>query len=430
MSDSVSVQPKPPSWWDDSVIKRAIDVASGRVPTALQTPEPQQYGINRLGGGLRDLQRNVARTAFNAGEGFTRFITGNMGAPVGRGFGDLMYDPIAAQSRLGGDPNFDPRATPPDRGTWTGQRDFPQEGSPYFIPGAEQQEKARVADLVAQKLAEEEAANQPAPTDYLAEAMALLGGGPDYGAYRASLEDMVLNPETGLSPRIQAMYNQLAERAGENQQRVADIYGSASAGLGSVYDDAASSTEAAYQSAQQQAADQMARLGIADTAAAVIPQAANRQASALASLEQGRAGGLSALGRYGASSGDFSSQMGQIAQQRGLEQNQALLGALQRQLAESQLMEAQGAYDARLRAPGLARDLFEASQLGQPRGLTPEQELAQDAESFRRAQAAADIEMQYGQRAGALYDVLVNEQGMTREEAQAEIEWRRQNGLL
>jgi hypothetical protein len=61
----------------------------------------------------------------------------------------------------------------------------------------------------------------------------------------------------------------------------------------------------------------------------------------LAALEQGRAGGLSALERYGASSGDFASQMGQVAQQRGLEQNQALLGALQRQLAESFGMEAQ-----------------------------------------------------------------------------------------
>jgi hypothetical protein len=244
------------------------------------------------------------------------------------------------------------------------------------------------------------------PTDYLAEAMAMLGGGPDYGAYRASLEDMVLNPETGLSPRIQAMYNQLAERAGENQQRVADIYGGASTGLGSVYDSATANTEQAFSSAQQQAADQMARLGIEEAAGQVIPQAAGQQASALAALEQGRAGGLSALGRYGASSGDFSSQMGQVAQQRGLEQNQALLGALQRQLAESQLMEAQGSYDARLRAPGLARDLFEASQIGQPQGLSFEQQLAADRLAFEQGQAGADIQLRAQQNRRERYQQL------------------------
>jgi hypothetical protein len=431
MTNNVSVEPpKPPSWWEQGAIQRAIDVASGRVPTAVQTPQAPQYGVNYVGSQLKALEEGALRGIFNSADRWARTFSGRPVAPAGSGFGDLMYDPIAAQSRLGGiTPGFVPGQSP-DRGTWTGQKDYPQPGSTFYREGAEQEDRARTQALVNQKRAEEEAANQPAPTDYLAEAMAMLGGGPDYGAYRASLEDMVLNPETGLSPRIQAMYNQLAERAGENQQRVADIYGGASAGLGSVYDSAAANTEQAFSSAQQQAADQMARLGIEEAAGQVIPQAAGQQASALAALEQGRAGGLSALGRYGASSGDFSSQMGQVAQQRGLEQNQALLGALQRQLAESQLMEAQGAYDARLRAPGLARDLFEASQLGQPQGLTFEQQMAQDAESFRRAQAAADIEMQYGQRAGELYDVLVNEQGMTREEAQAEIEWRRQSGLL
>lgn len=187
-------------------------------------------------------------------------------------------------------------------------------------------------------------ATQTAPSRTIEQLMALAAQyapQPDYSAYRASLEDMVLNPETGLSPRIQAMYNELASRAGENQQQIADIYGGASAGLGSVYESAAANTEQAFSSAQQQAADQMARLGIEEAAGQVIPQAAGQQASALAALEQGRAGGLSALGRYGASSGDFASQMGQVAQQGGLEQNQALLGALQRQLAESLGMEAQ-----------------------------------------------------------------------------------------
>ena len=267
---------------------------------------------------------------------------------------------------------------------------------------------------------EQEIVEEPTPTDYLAEAMALLGGGPDYSAYRASLEDMVLNPETGLSPRIQAMYNQLAARAGENQQQVADIYGGASAGLGSVYDSAAANTEQAFSSAQQQAADQMARLGIEEAAGQVIPQAAGQQASALAALEQGRAGGLSALGRYGASSGDFSSQMGQVAQQRGLEQNQALLGALQRQLAESLGMEAQGAYDARLRAPGLARDLFEASQLGQPQSMSIEDEIALQNAALRQAEAGIGQSNEVERLRNGLLETLLGA-GYDYEEALAEV---------
>ena len=234
---------------------------------------------------------------------------------------------------------------------------------------------------------------EPAATDWLAEAMGILGGGPDYSAYRASLEDMVLNPETGLSPRLQAMYNQLAEQAGANQQQIADIYGGATENVGSAYDTSAANVSDAFTSAQQQAADQMARLGIGEAAGQVIPQAAGRQASALAGLEQGRAGGLSALERYGASSGDFASQMGQTAQQRGVEQNEFLLGALQRQLADSLGMEAQGAYDARLRAPGLARDLFEASQLGQPQGLSVQDQIALERLALDQGQAGADIQL-------------------------------------
>jgi hypothetical protein len=187
-------------------------------------------------------------------------------------------------------------------------------------------------------------ATQPAPGRTIEELMALAAQyapQPDYSQYRASLENMVLNPQTGLSPRIQAMYNELASRAGENQQRVAGIYDEATQDVGSVYDTSAANVGDAFTSSQQQLADSLARLGIEEGGGQALSQATGRQASALAALEQGRAGGLSALERYGASSGDFASQMGQVAQQRGLEQNQALLSALQRQLAESFGMEAQ-----------------------------------------------------------------------------------------
>jgi hypothetical protein len=271
---------------------------------------------------------------------------------------------------------------------------------------------------------------EPAATDWLAEAMGILGGGPDYSAYRASLEDMVLNPETGLSPRLQAMYNQLAEQAGANQQRIADIYGGATENVGSAYDTSAANVSDAFTSAQQQAADQMARLGIGEAAGQVIPQAAGRQASALAGLEQGRAGGLSALERYGASSGDFASQMGQAAQQRGVEQNEFLLGALQRQLAESLGMEAQGAYDARLRAPGLARDLFEASQLGQPQGPTFEQQLAADRFAFDQGKTAADMQVEAQQNRNRRYQELFTFYNGNAQKAQEQVLFEIEQGLI
>ena len=267
---------------------------------------------------------------------------------------------------------------------------------------------------------ETQVVEEPATTDWRAEAERILGGGPDYSAYRASLEDMVLNPQTGLSPRLQAMYNQLAEQAGANQQRISDIYGGASENVGSVYDTSAANVGDAFSSSQRQLADSLARLGIEEAAGQVIPQAAGRQASALAALEQGRAGGLSALERYGASSGDFASQMGQAAQQRGVEQNEFLLGALQRQLAESLGVEAQGAYDARLRAPGLARDLYEASQIGQPQAMSIEDQIALQNAAFRQGEAGVEQANQVERLRNGLLETLLSA-GFDYPEALAEV---------
>jgi hypothetical protein len=145
-----------------------------------------------------------------------------------------------------------------------------------------------------------------------------------------------------LNARIQAMYNQLASQAGENVQRVQDIYGGAQTGVGDIYDSATGNIQQAYGSAQQQAADQLARLGIEAAAPAVVDPMALSQAQAVSGLETGRAGGLSALGRYGAAAQGFGSQMGQVAQQQGTEMNAAILSALQNRLADSLLMEQQG----------------------------------------------------------------------------------------
>lgn len=252
--------------------------------------------------------------------------------------------------------------------------------------------------------------------DWYAQAQALLGGGPDYGAYRQALTDQAAS----LNAQIQAMYNQLGEQAGANVARLQDIYGGAQAGVGDIYSSAAGNVEQAYQSAQQQAADQLARLGIEEAAAQTIPFTASQQAQALAGLEQGRAGGLSALQRYGASAQDFGSQMAQVAQQQGTEMNAALLNSLQRMLAESLGAEAQGAYDARLRAPGLARDLYEASQVGRQQPLSIEDQLALDTAASRQAQASADYFVQIGRLRNETLQTLLDA-GYDYEEALAEV---------
>jgi hypothetical protein len=164
------------------------------------------------------------------------------------------------------------------------------------------------------------------------------GRGPDYSQYRQALTGQAEE----LNARIQAMYNQLAEQAGANVGRIQEVYGGAEQGIGNVYDSATANVAGAFGSAQQQAADQLARLGIEAAAPTVIDPMALSQAQAVSGLEQGRASGQAAAQRYGATAGGFGSQMAQVAQQQGTEMNAAILAALQQRLNESLLMEEQG----------------------------------------------------------------------------------------
>jgi hypothetical protein len=179
--------------------------------------------------------------------------------------------------------------------------------------------------------------------DYIMS-MGLGGGGggggsrPDFSGYRNAL----MGQADELNARIQAMYNQLGEQAGANVGRIQDIYGGAQTGVGDIYDSATGNIQQAFSSAQQQAADQMARLGIEAAAPAVMDPMALSQAQAVSGLETGRAGGLSALERYGATASDFGSQMAQTAQQQGTEMNAAILASLQNRLAESLAAEQAG----------------------------------------------------------------------------------------
>jgi uncharacterized protein YjbJ (UPF0337 family) len=225
---------------------------------------------------------------------------------------------------------------------WTSQEPSPSNTldrfvAPTFTPSAEDLIKGKAGS--GKQMGPEQ--TQASFEEYLAS-LGLGGGGgggrPDFSGYRNAL----MGQADELNARIQAMYNQLAAQAGENMGRVQEIYGGAQEGVGSIYDSAAGNIQQAYGSAQEQAADQMARLGIEAAAPAVIDPMALSQAQAVSGLETGRAGGLSALGRYGSTAQDFGSQMAQVAQQQGTEMNAAILASLQNRLAESLAAEQGG----------------------------------------------------------------------------------------
>ena len=268
--------------------------------------------------------------------------------------------------------------------------------------------RGRVQSDRQDEMAEEEAANQPAPTDWLAEAIAYQNQfAPDYSGLQSQwTEEAAL-----VNAQIQAMYDQIASRAGENVERIQDIYGGAQAGIGEAYDIGTGNIQDAYSSSQQQAADQMARLGIEAAAPTVLDPMALSQAESIAGLEGGRAAGLSAANRYGASAQDFASQMAQVAQQEGAGYQTSVADALRQQLMNLEMQQQQEAYQRAMQAPGLANDLFQASQLGQPQGLSFEQQLALDRFAFEQAQAAEEIASRLPRAQAARYRELFEAYG-------------------
>jgi hypothetical protein len=212
------------------------------------------------------------------------------------------------------------------------------------------------------------------------------GGRPDFSAYRNAL----IGQTEGLNARIQAMYNALGQEAQANLGRIQDVYGGAQAGVGDIYGSATENIGQAYSSAQQQAADQMARLGIEAAAPQVLDPMALSQAQAVSNLETGRAGGLSALERYGSTAQNFASQMAQVAQQQGTEFNAALLGALQQRLMDSIAAEQAGGGGGGggSRTPSLRdqiafEEFYRQNYLGEP-------SLEERQFALRQAQALAD----------------------------------------
>jgi hypothetical protein len=214
--------------------------------------------------------------------------------------------------------------------------------------------------------------------------------GPDYGAVRQQL----MSDTEALNAQLQAMYSAAADRAGENVSRLGDIYGGAQAGIGQAYDTGTGNIEDAYASAQQQAADQLARLGIEAAAPNVINPMALSQAETVSGLEAGRSAGLSAANRYGATAQDFGSQMAQVLQQEGLGYNQALLAALQGRLGNLSMREAEAKAQYNPMESALQYLQLEQGLNPQAPGIDQDFELKRDQANVNNYWRAYDAERQ------------------------------------
>ncbi len=173
----------------------------------------------------------------------------------------------------------------------------------------------------------------------------------DGSAYDQAADYMMERREAQMRA-IQDMYNQYAAETQANVDRIGNIYGGAQEGVGQTYDSATGNIQDAYGSAQQQAADQMARLGIEEAAPKVIDPMALSQAEDVSSLETNRASTLGATEQFGATAGDFATNMATVAQQGALENQRGATEQLADQLFELEMQraEAQQAYNPYQRA--------------------------------------------------------------------------------
>lgn len=168
----------------------------------------------------------------------------------------------------------------------------------------------------------------------------------DETPYRNYMNFLLSQDEETMS-RINSMYRQLAKDAEDNMARVGRVYEGAEKGVGDVYASTEGVVGESYASAQQQAADQLARLGIEEAAPQVINPMALSQAEAMSNIATGRGAALGATEQFGATAQDFATQMGQVGQQQGLEvSNQILRDMAQRQAeAMFQMEQARASYN-------------------------------------------------------------------------------------
>jgi hypothetical protein len=191
--------------------------------------------------------------------------------------------------------------------------------------------------------------------------------------------NFLLQQDEETMARINAMYRELASEAEGNMKRVANVYEGAERGVGDAYDSSQNIISQAYDSSQQQAADQMARLGIEAAAPAVLNPMALSQAEALSNVATGQGAAVGATRQFGATAQDFASQMGQVAQQQGLEVSQQLLRDMARRQAEAAFQRSQAQanfnpYANAMQRMEIEQSLLEPQIRGQEAGVKAQQQ--------------------------------------------------------
>jgi hypothetical protein len=221
------------------------------------------------------------------------------------------------------------------------------------------------------------------------EWLAANGGTFDSTPYDNYMNFLLQQDEETMA-RINAMYRELANEAEGNMKRVANVYEGAERGVGDAYDSSQNIISQAYDSSQQQAADQMARLGIEAAAPAVLNPMALSQAEALSNVATGQGAAVGATRQFGATAQDFASQMGQVAQQQGLEVSQQLLRDMKQRQAEAAFMRSQAQADfnpyQRAMQAEEARQMF--GSRGQP-------SIEQQRLAFQMQEAMAKGQLEY-----------------------------------
>lgn len=284
----------------------------------------------------------------------------------------------------------------------------------FMSPAATDGEEARLLRYAQSQVAQPEAD--------LSFEEALAGYGFDDTPYRNYMNFLLSQDEETMA-RINSMYRQLAKDAEENMARVGRVYEGAEKGVGEAYGSAEGVVGESYASAQQQAADQLARLGIEEAAPQVINPMALSQAEAMSNLATGKGAALGATEQFGATAQDFATQMNQVGQQQGLEVSNQILRDIARRQAEAafQMEQARAQYNPyqQLLQEMEARQAYEQY-------INPQPDLGalQDQADFLYQQEQDDAN-QFRQYYFQYLDLLGN-----REEAQRAVFQDAANGLL
>jgi hypothetical protein len=255
---------------------------------------------------------------------------------------------------------------------------------------------------------------QPAPTatDWMAKAFELIGTGPNYDEYRQKLAEEVMRTNA----RAAAMYKELAKENEANVKRAKDIYTEGGSDLDRLYRQAEADVAGAYEQAAKARGSEAERLGIEEAFAIGAPAEARAQGASVADLVKGRAAGLGRMAEVGTAAAGRANEMGGVYQQRGGEYQQAQLDRLNAQLLNNLFQQEQQMYNARLQAPGLAQQLYQASQLGVDTGPTYDQQIkimqieadarSNDIAAQQRAeQAKIDLIAQLGDNGAGQIDI-------------------------